>query len=241
MSFDRMNQMDWTYGRTMSQAQRGTIVGQVMGLLAFSLLFTAGGYVIGKVLFPGPLLFVGGIIGIIGSLVTVLALSFARTKMSSGVALGLFYLFSVFEGMALGLILEHYLRNNMGMVVVNAAATTAGLVLVLSAYAWTTKRDLSGMGVYLMAGLLAVIMAGLVMMLLSFFMPAGSLSFFGFLLSVVTAVLFSGFVMYDMQRLKNAQAGFDDPIMLAIGIYLSIFNLFLAILQIFGFLNSNDD
>ena len=241
MSFDRMNQMDWTYGRTMSQAERGTIVGQVMGLLAFSLLFTAGGYVIGKVLFPGPLLFVGGIIGIIGSFVTVLALSFARTKMSSGLALGLFYLFSVFEGMALGLILEHYLRNNMGMVVVNAAATTAGLVLVLSAYAWTTKRDLSGMGAYLMAGLLAILMAGLVMMLLSFFMPAGSLSFFGFLLSVATAVLFSGFVMYDMQRLKNAQAGFDDPIMLAIGIYLSIFNLFLAILRIFGYLNSSDD
>jgi FtsH-binding integral membrane protein len=241
MSFDRMNQMDWTYGRTMSQAERGTIVGQVMGLLAFSLLFTAGGYLIGTLLFPGPLLFVGGIIGVIGSLVTVLALSFARTKMSSGVALGLFYLFSVFEGMALGLILEHYLRNNMGMVVVNAAATTAGLVLVLSAYAWTTKRDLSGMGAYLMAGLIAVIMAGLVMMLLSFFMPAGSLSFFGFLLSVATAVLFSGFVMYDMQQLKNARAGFDDPIMLAIGIYLSIFNLFLAILRIFGYLNSSDD
>ena len=232
---------DWTYGRAISQSRRGTLVGQVMGLLAFSLLFTAGGYVIGRVLFPGPLLFVGGIIGIVGSFVTVLALSFARTKMSSGVALGLFYLFSVFEGMALGLILDHYLRNNMGMVVVNAAATTAGLVLVLSAYAWTTKRDLSGMGAYLMAGLLAVLMAGLVMMLLSFFMPAGSLSFFGFLLSVATAVLFSGFVMYDMQRLKNAQAGFDDPIMLAIGIYLSIFNLFLAILRIFGFLSSSDD
>ena len=242
-----MNQMDWTYGRTMSQAERGTIVGQVMGLLAFSLLFTAGGYVIGKVLFPGPLLFVGGIIGIIGSLVTVLALSFARTKMSSGVALGLFYLFSVFEGMALGLILEHYLRNNMGMVVVNAAATTAGLVLVLSAYAWTTKRDLSGMGAYLMAGLIAVIMAGLlavilaglVMMVLSLFgVPMG---IFGFLLSVATAVLFSGFVMYDMQRLKFAQSGLDDPIMLAVGIYLSIFNLFLAILRIFGFLSSSDE
>ena len=43
MSFDRMNQMDWTYERGVTQAQRGTIVGQVMGLLAFSLMFTAGG------------------------------------------------------------------------------------------------------------------------------------------------------------------------------------------------------
>ena len=234
MSFDRMNQMDWTYERGLSQAQRGTIVGQVMGLLAFSLLFTAGGYLVGRAL--GPL---GMIIGIVGALGTVLALSFARTKMSSGVALGVFYLFSVFEGMTLGLIIDSYLARGMGMVVVNAATTTAGLVLVLSAYAWTTKRDLSGMGTYLMAGLLAVLLAGLVMMVLSLFgVPMG---IFGFLLSVVTAVLFSGFVMYDMQRLKNAQMGVDDPIMLAVGIYLSIFNLFLAILRIFGFLSSSDE
>ncbi len=234
MSFDRMNQMDWTYGQGMTQAQRGTIVGQVMGLLAFSLLFTAGGYLVGRAF--GPL---GMIVGIVGSIATVLALSFARTKMSSGVALGVFYLFSVFEGMTLGLIIDSYLRNGMGMVVVNAATTTAGLVLVLSAYAWTTKRDLSGMGAYLMAGLLAVLLAGLVMVVLSLFgVPMG---IFGFLLSVVTAVLFSGFVMYDMQRLKNAQMGVDDPIMLAVGIYLSIFNLFLAILRIFGFLSSSDD
>jgi FtsH-binding integral membrane protein len=231
MSFDRM---DMTYGRAISSARRGTIVGQVMGLLAFSLLFTAGGYLVGR-----PLGVVGLVVGMIGSIACVLALSFARTKMSSMVALGVFYLFSVFEGMTLGLIIDSYLARGMGMVVVNAAATTAGLVLMLSAYAWTTKRDLSGMGTYLMAGLLAVLLAGLVMMVLSLFGVA--MGIFGFLLSVVTAVLFSGFVMYDMQRLKTAQEGLDDPIMLAVGIYLSIFNLFLAILRIFGYLSSSDE
>jgi FtsH-binding integral membrane protein len=231
MSFDRM---DMTYGRAISSARRGTLVGQVMGLLAFSMLFTAGGYLVGR-----PLGMLGLIVGMVGSIACVLALSFARTKMSSMVALGVFYLFSVFEGMTLGLIIDSYLARGMGMVVVNAAATTAGLVLMLSAYAWTTKRDLSGMGTYLMAGLLAVILAGLVMMVLSMFGVA--MGIFGFLLSVVTAVLFSGFVMYDMQRLKNAQEGLDDPIMLAVGIYLSIFNLFLAILRIFGFLSSSDE
>ncbi len=231
MSFDRM---DMAYGRAISSTRRGTIVGQVMGLLAFSLLFTAGGYLVGR-----QMGFVGLIIGMVGSIACVLALSFARAKMPSMVALGVFYLFSVFEGMTLGLIIDSYLARGMGMVVVNASATTAGLVLMLSAYAWTTKRDLSGMGTYLMAGLLAVVLAGLVMMVLSMFGVA--MGIFGFLLSVVTAVLFSGFVMYDMQRLKNAQEGLDDPIMLAVGIYLSIFNLFLAILRIFGFLSSNDE
>jgi FtsH-binding integral membrane protein len=231
MSFEPM---DMTYGRAISQSRRGTLVGQVMGLLAFSLLFTAGGYLFGRVLGPA-----GMFLGTIGALVCVLALSFARTKMSSGVALGVFYLFSIFEGMALGLIIDSYLQRGMGTVVVNAATTTAALVLVLSAYAWTTKRDLSGMGSYLMAGLLAVLLAGLVGFVLTLFgIPLG---IFGFLLSVVTAILFSGFVMYDMQNLKNAQMGVDDPIMLAVGIYLSIFNLFLAILRIFGYLSNSDD
>jgi FtsH-binding integral membrane protein len=219
--------------RATERAQRGTLVGQVMGLLAFSMLFTAGGALI------GPRLGAGGLIlGMIGSLACVLVLAFARAKMSSGVALGVFYLFSVFEGMLVGMLIESYLVRGMGSVVINAATTTAGLVLALGTYAWTTKRDLSGMGTYLMAGLLAVLLAGLVGMVLS--MMGVNLGIFGFLLSVVTAILFSGFVMHDLQRLKNADAQRDDAIMLAIGIYLSIFNLFISILQIFGFLSSDE-
>jgi len=122
MSFEPM---DMTYGRAIGQTRRATLVGQVMGLLAFSLLFTAGGYLVGRVLGPA-----GMMLGMIGSIVCVFALSLARTKMSSGVALGVFYLFSVFEGMALGLIIDSYLARGMGMVVVNAATTTAALVLV---------------------------------------------------------------------------------------------------------------
>jgi modulator of FtsH protease len=209
MSFDPM---DLTYGRAIGQSRQATIAGRVMGLLGFSLLFTAGGYLVGR-----PLGAAGMLISIIGSLACVFALSMARAKMSSIVALGVFYLFSVFEGMALGLIIDSYLQRGMGTVVVNASVTTSALVLMLSAYAWTTKRDLSGMATYLMVGLMAVILAGLVGIVLSFF------------------------GMYDMQRLRYAREGVDDPIMLAVSIYLSIFNLFLAILRIFGYLQSSND
>ena len=221
-------QYDRYYDRPMDRARRGTVQGQVMGLLAFSMLFTAGGAMLGRALGPG-----GMILSIVGSLGTLLALYFARSKMGSGVALGLFYAFSVFEGMLLGLVIDSYVARGLGSIVINAATTTAGLTLALSAYAWTTKRDLSGMGSYLMAGLLAVIIAGLV----GLFFPSGILHF---ILAAASAVLFSGFVMYDMQRLKYAGEG-DDAILLAVGIYLSIFNLFLAILRIFGFLSSSDE
>src|SRR3712207_1131169 len=93
--------MSWqSYDRPMDAARRGTLVGQVMGLLAFSMLFTAGGAMLGRVLGPAGL-----VLSLIGSIACVLALSFARAKMGSGLALGLFYALSVFEGMFLGLLI----------------------------------------------------------------------------------------------------------------------------------------
>jgi len=148
--------------------------------------------------------------------------------------LGLFYLFSVAEGLLLGLVVESYLARGMGMVVVNAAGTTAALVLALSAYAWTTKRDLSGMGNFLMIALFGVIIAGLV----NFFLHAPMLSL---IISAATAVIFSGFIMYDMQRLRNSQGGMGDAILFAVSIYLDILNLFLSLLQILGLFGGRDE
>jgi hypothetical protein len=85
-----------------------------------------------------------------------------------------------------------------------------------------------------MLGLLAVIIAGIVGIFIQSTM-------FHLLLSVATAVLFSGFVMYDFQRLRNAEGVMTDAIWLAVSIYLDIFNLFLAILRIFGIFGSSDD
>jgi len=215
------------YSLTQSQAKQGTLVGQVMGLLAFSLLFTAGGAVIGRALGPGAV-----ILSIIGSIGCLIALYFAKAK--PGLNLALFYAFSTFEGMALGLIVESYIARGMGSVVTNAGLTTGGLVMALGGYAWTTKRDLSGMAGYLMAGLLAVIIASVVGIFIQ-----STISHL--VISAATAVIFSGFVMYDFQRLRQAQGGMTDAVWLAVSIYLDIFNLFLAILRIFGIFGSSDD
>jgi modulator of FtsH protease len=216
-----------SYPLEQTQAQRGTLTGQVLGLLAFSMLFTAGGAAMGPRL--GVL---GAILGIGGSIATLIALYFARNR--PGLNLALFYAFSVFEGMALGLIIEGYLAAGMGGVVVNAAATTAALTLALGTYAWTTKRDLSGMSGFLTAGLLAVIVASLVGM----FLQSTMLSL---LIGLASAVIFSGFVMVDLQRLRHAQGTQTDAVWLAVAIYLDIFNLFLALLRIFGILGSSDE
>ena len=148
--------------------------------------------------------------------------------------LGLFYAFSIFEGMALGVIVESYIQRGMGAIVISAAVTTAGLVTLLGAHAWTTKRDLSGLGGYLMAGLLAVVVASLVGIFLR-------TPLFHLILSAATALVFSGFVLYDIQRLRNAEGTQYDAVLLAVSIYLDIFNLFLAILRLFGILKGSDE
>jgi len=214
-------------GTGIQEARRETLVGRVMGLLAFSLLFTAGGALLGQQLGPGALL-----ISIVGSLGMLIGLYF--TKDRPGLNLGLFYAFSVFEGMALGLIVESYVARGLGSLVVNAAVTTAGLVLLLGVYAWTTKRDLSGLGGYLTAGLLVVVVASLV----GIFVQATP---FQLILSAATALLFSGFVLYDIQRLRNAEGSQYDAVLLAVSIYLDIYNLFLAILRLFGILRGSDE
>ena len=220
--------MESTYSGTgIQEARRETLVGRVMGLLAFSLLFTAGGALLGPQLGPGAIL-----ISIVGSLGTLIALYFTKTR--PGLNLGLFYAFSVFEGMALGVIVESYVARGLGTLVVNAAVTTAGLVLLLGAYAWTTKRDLSGLGGYLTAGLLAVLVASIV----GIFFQA---PLFSLILSAATALVFSGFVLYDIQRLRRAEGSQYDAVLLAVSIYLDIYNLFLAILRLFGILRGSDE
>ena len=210
-----------------SSLRKDTIVGQVLGLLGFSALFTAGGAAL-MPLFGAY----AWIVGIAGGLVTLLGLVYARSP-AGALRLGLFYLFSTFEGLFLGVVIQAYLAAGLGDVVVLAAGTTAALVLALSAYAWTTRRDLSGLVSYLFVGLVGVIIASVISLLVG--APAAHLA-----VAVVSAILFCGYILYDVQRLKQADAD-ADAIMLAIDIYLDILNLFLDLLRILGYFSSDDD
>ena len=97
---------------------------------------------------------------IVGALGTLLGLIVAREK--APLNLGLLYAFATFEGLALGLILKSYVASGWSGVVLNAAVTTAAVTLAAGAHGYTTKRDLSGIGGILTAGLIGVIVASIV-------------------------------------------------------------------------------
>lgn len=213
---------------TTSVAQRGAILGRVLSLLGVAFLCTAGGAFIGQMLGPGAF-----ILSIVGSIGTLIALMFAREK--SPWNLWLMYGFATFEGMAIGLIVDRYIAAGLGGAVLNAAATTGVVTLVAGGYGYTTKRDLTKLGGVLFIGLIAVVVASIVGIFIQ--LPA-----FHLVLSVITALLFTGFLVFDLNRVANAKDVTEGQIiLLAVGVYLDIINLFLALLRIFGIFGSSDD
>jgi modulator of FtsH protease len=148
--------------------------------------------------------------------------------------LALLYAFATFEGLALGLILESYVASGLSSVVLNAALTTAAVTLAAGAYGYTTKRDLSGLGGILLIGLIGVVVASIVGIFVQ--LPALQIG-----ISAVAAVLFSGFLVYDLNRVAQSRGATEgETIFLAVSVYLDIFNLFLALLQLFGFANRDE-
>jgi len=215
------------YPTDIAVGDRPAVLGKVLGLLGFAFVFTAGGAVIGRTLGPGAFL-----LSIIGSFGTLIALQFLRER--SPLNLALLYAFATFEGMALGLILEAYVAQGLGGAVFNAAATTAAVTLAAGAYGYTTKRDLSGLGGILLVGLIGVIVASVVGIFVQ--LP---LLYIG--ISAVAAVLFTGFIVFDLNRVANSRGATEgQAVLLAVSVYLDIFNLFLALLRLFGFAGSSN-
>ncbi len=202
-------------------------MGRVLSLLGVAFVCTALGAMLGLRMGPG-----GFLLSIVGSFGTLIALFFAKEK--APVNLWLMYAFATFEGMALGLILESYVARGLSGAILNASATTGAVTLAAGAYGTSTKRDLSGMGNILFIGLIAVVVASLVGIFVQ--MPM-----FQLVLAAVSALLFTGFLVFDLNRVANARnATQGDVIMLAVSVYLDIFNLFLALLRIFGIFGNDD-
>jgi modulator of FtsH protease len=202
----------------LSTTARSGLLAKVSGLLAFSMAFTVAGAFVGMQV-PGL-----GLPAIIGVLVLSFVVGLARNV--SGLNLVLLYTLTTLMGVALGGIVEAYVAAGAGAVVVEAGVTTGVMTLGLSAYALTTKRDFSSLGGKLFVALLALIVASIVSIFVSFG-PLQILIGFG------GAVLFSLYLIFQVQQVRYAEDTLGNAIVLAVGIYLSIINLFLSLLRLF--------
>ena len=196
-----------------------TTLSRVMGLLGVASAFTALGAFVGPAL--GQL---GFWVALIGGFITLLVLRGVREV--APINLVLLAVFATLEGVVLGQVLELYVSSGLGFIVFQAAAATAVATLLAGAAGYTTRRDLSGFGGYLLAALLIVIVASVI----GLFVQAPWLET---AISAVSALLFTAFLVFDLNRVARTRGATEgQAIMLAVSVYLDIFNLFLDLLSL---------
>jgi FtsH-binding integral membrane protein len=160
----------------------------------------------------------------------VLVLSFGINKLSVPAAQGVFWAFAAIMGVSLSSIFLVYTDASIAKVFFITAATFGAMSL----YGYTTKRDLTNMGSFLMMGLIGLIIASIV----NIFMQSSMLEF---AISAVGVLIFVGLTAYDTQKIKEGYSesyGADvlakGAIMGALSLYLDFINLFLMLLRLFG-------
>ena len=162
----------------------------------------------------------------------VLVLSFGGVQRFSKSTLQMmFWSFAVLFGLSMSTIFMTYTGESIASAFFASAAAFAGLSL----FGYTTKKNLSGWGTFLMMGLIGIIVA---MLLNAFVFQSGAM---GLVISILGVLIFAGFTAYDTQRLKEeyqylrgTEFAGKAVVMGALSLYLDFINLFLFILQFLG-------
>jgi FtsH-binding integral membrane protein len=155
-------------------------------------------------------------------------------RMNAGAAQGVFWLFAALMGLSLSTIFVRF----TGISIAQTFFATAIAFLGLSLYGYTTKRDLSGMGSFLIMGVIGLIVASLI----NIFLQSSALQF---AVSLLGVLIFAGLTAYDTQRLKSeyvmiAQSGGTAQMLQAsaisgaLSLYLNFLNMFMFLLQFMG-------
>ena len=160
----------------------------------------------------------------------VLWMSFGINRISQATAQFLFWTFAVVMGASLSTIFLAYTDGSIALTFFATAAAFASLSL----YGYTTKRDLSGMGTFLLMGLVGLIVASLFNI---FFMSET----FSLVIAAVGVLVFAGLTAYDTQKIKSIYFQLQGSeflgkaaIMGALELYLDFINMFLFLLRFLG-------
>ncbi|WP_427025223.1 Bax inhibitor-1/YccA family protein [Aureimonas ureilytica] len=163
-------------------------------------------------------------------LALVMFLSFRVDRMSTQAAQATFWAYAALVGFSFSTIFLLYTQESIVQVFFVTAASFGGLSL----FGYTTKRDLSAMGSFLIMGLFGLIIA----MLVNLFLASSALSF---AISAIGVLLFAGLTAWDTQRIKELYWEGDDAlvagrkaIMGALTLYLDFINLFMFLLRFLG-------
>ena len=215
-------------------AVRNRVLRNTYWLLAISLIPTVLGAAFGmysginKVMATSP--FITMIIFLAGAFGLMYAIE--KNKENS-LGVGLLLLFTFFMGMMLSRLLGHVLGMSNGtQLVMFAFGGTAAVFGTMATLATSIKRDLSGLGKFMFVGVVILLLASVANIFLQ--LPALMLT-----ISVVAIVIFSAFMLIDLQRVVNG--GETNYVSATLAIYLDVYNVFANLLAILGFTSGSRD
>lgn len=204
----------------------------VSGLVALGTNMLAGGSVrtltpFGQMLYLSPLKWVV----MLAPLAFILFFSFRVDRMSASTARTMFYAFAGVMGLSLSTILMVFTKGSVVQMFFVTAAAFGGLSLV----GYTTKKNLSGMGSFLIMGMIGLVIASLV----NIFVGSSMLTF---AISAIGVLIFAGLTAYDTQNLKNmylysdlsAEEASKLSVNGALSLYLNFVNMFQMLMNLFG-------
>lgn len=218
------------YDVARGQVARNTVLRNTFWLLALSMIPTVLGAFVGvtmNVALPG------GFLGMAIFLALAFGFMYAIEKTKES-ATGVFVLlgFTFFMGLMLTPLLRHTLGySNGGSLIMTAFGGTAVVFAVMASIATTSKRDFSGMGSWLTAGAVVILLAIVANVFLQ--MPVLTI-----VISVLMIAVFSAFLLYDVQRVVNG--GETNYISATLAIYLDVFNVFTGLLRLLGIVGGDD-
>ncbi|MBP2623414.1 Bax inhibitor-1/YccA family protein [Streptococcus oricebi] len=166
------------------------------------------------------------------AIVVELILVFFASSMASKnspLALPVFLAYSALNGFTLSIILALYTQSH----VTAAFVTASAMFFALAFIGKVTKKDLSGIGRACLAGLIGLIIAGVV----NIFLRSSTMDF---IVSIIGVVIFSGLIAWDNQKIRlvyeqtGGQASNGWAVSMALSLYLDFINLFLSLLRLFG-------
>jgi FtsH-binding integral membrane protein len=209
------------------------IMRQVYTWMGLGTLLTA---VVAYITVSSPLIYLAAnpiilLVALLAEFGLVLGISLGFSRLSSGTALVLFFLYAALNGFTLSMVLLAYTSGS----VFAAFVSTAALFGAMTILGYTTKVDLTKMGTFLMMGVFGLIIA----MVVNMFINSGPLDT---IISMAGVLIFTGLTAYDTQRIGRmaAQIGADGEAGAKIGIfgalklYLDFINMFLFMLRLFG-------
>jgi FtsH-binding integral membrane protein len=163
-------------------------------------------------------------------LAIVFAMSFGINRFSTAAVQGMFWAFTVLMGLSMSSIFLVY----TGVSIAQTFFATAAAFVGLSLWGYTTKKDLSGMGTFLIMGVVGLLVA----MLINMFLKSTAMQF---AISAIGVLLFAGLTAYDTQKIKSMYAyvaGTDmmgkTVVMGALSLYLDFINMFTFLLNFMG-------